>query len=447
MSTREKVRTIVAQAEGTPLPPEPGPSKQQGLMTGQRNIPRGHEFDARSLKPLSRALFSASVSLGHAVTAYKEFARVKSSSVSPDGMLGGRGYVMGVKDVRARLQDACELLSAITDTLYDEINAPHWKPKMADLSENEAEDISELVDEAGQVIADPEAFGEKEIDEVESRNDGDGKEEKDTGSKIPETGGTETQPAVPFGSADQVKQASMDRWKTAKASKKANSSVPVTTLPGPRVDHLDRGEQTGPGGSFNEDEPLVDGWDNGPREGDYTSVFAESGVPDANTDDTPTDANDFGVGYGAKGDASEGYGTTAPDGRGVVGPSSDVPTDPGAKTRDDEEGANPYLDGIERNLWGSAGLPEAGPPARSDYYEGDKGNQFNVDVHATSELLLGESELPGQSSQYNYQQDLPNSGEFDERQDVPYVKYDWTIHDYRNDPQDLYQYEKVEPNA
>lgn len=76
MTTGRRVRTIVAQVEGTPILPE---SEDQGTpKAGSRNIPKGHEFDARALKPLSRALFSTSVALGNAVTAYKEFARIKS---------------------------------------------------------------------------------------------------------------------------------------------------------------------------------------------------------------------------------------------------------------------------------------------------------------------------------------------------------------------------------
>lgn len=428
MSAGLKVRTIVAQVEGTPFPPESAPSPGG---SGARQIPKGHEFDARSLKPLSRALFSASVALGHSVAAYKEFARVKSSSVSPDGMLGGRGYVMSVKDVRGQLQQACETLSAITDTLFDEITAPHWKPKLAELDDNESEDISELVGEASHAIEDPEAYGEKDIKEVESRNN---KGEKSQASKLPETGGLDTSPAEPFaagsGGPDGMKTASSDLY--WKASKLANSSLPVTTLPGPRVDHLDRGEQTGPGGSYNQDEDSVDGWGNGPREGDYTSVWANSSVPDSNTEPTETSARDFGIGYGAEGEGIQN--------KGVPGPSSTTPGDPGRKLQDDSWD-NPYLDNFTRNLFGMAELPDTGPPARSDYYQGDKGNQFNVNV--------ADSELPGQSnSTFDYDRDTPNEGGVYEKQDVPYLKFDWTTHNYRNDPQDLYQYDnKVETNG
>jgi hypothetical protein len=412
MTTGRRVRTIVAQVEGTPVPPESPEEQQGGSKSGARNIPKGHEFDARALKPLSRALFSTSVALGNAVTAYKEFARIKSSSVSPDGMLGGRGYVMPVKEIRGQLQQACELLSAVTDTLFDEMNGPHWKPKLAELDENEAEDISELLGEAAHAVQDPESVGQEGIDEIESRNDG---KAEGGSSKVPETGGPETSTAKPMNTRDMQ-------------ARRANSSLPVSTLPGPRVDHLDRGEQTGPGGSYNVDDGGGDEISDldKPREHAYISMFARSGLPDSNEDPTPTDANDLGIGYGAKGKGVENVGDK--------GPSSGLPGSPGPGRSD--EGVTPYMDGIERNLWAaSSSLPDTGPVSRSDYYDGDKGNQFNVSVH-------GQSEIPGDNpSIYNYDRDTPNSGAVLERQDVPYVKYDWTTHNYRNDPQDLYRYD------
>jgi len=103
--------------QNAPPPPPGGPSK--------RNIPTEHAYDPKALKPMSKALYAASVALGHSLAAYREFSRVKSATVSPDGMLGGRGYVMGIRDMRQRMYDASEALSAVVDTLHDEINAPH----------------------------------------------------------------------------------------------------------------------------------------------------------------------------------------------------------------------------------------------------------------------------------------------------------------------------------
>lgn len=503
---------VIAREEGVAPPLPVGEDAGSGDGSLKRNIPAKHDFDPRALKPLARALFSSSVALGHSVTAYKEFTRLKSSSISPDGMIGGRGYVLKVRDLRAKLQQACELLSSITDTMYDEIQAPHWRPRLGELGANEAEDITEFIDEASEVLDDPEAFGEKELDEVEKQNDGPGgtpddvrwKEtpegKADEASQVP-TGGEVGNEAKPFGKAAPAKEAS---------TKTANSSVSPSTLPGPRVDHFDPGNRTGPGGSYNKDEPAVqDDWGRSDGVGndyDYESdwsnnlldksasgfvwgltasgaAWGQTALPDANHDTTETDANDFGLGYGAKGKGTGGYGTKAPDGKGVYGPSSDLPSDPGAPTRDTEEGSGPYLDGVERNVWACAGgkcncggtcsckskLPtdDQPPVARSDYFEGDKGNQFNVNVHNGESLpgaglpakdtpltprpahqgehMFSESKMPGDGTPalYNYDRDTPDVGHTYERQDVPYVKYDWNTPNYRNDLQDVFNYEDV----
>lgn len=456
MTTKQLVRTIVAREEGLPLAPPQG--NEGGSL--KREIPKSHEFEARALKPLARALFSTSVALGHSVTAYKEFARIKSASISPDGMLGGKGYVLKVSEVRAKFQAACELLSALTDTLHDELQGPHWKPKLADLSPNEAEDIAELMSESDEAMQDPEQYGDREVAEIEKKNDGPGgapktkkmldriqdAEESNTpsgASKLPGSGGNATSQAAPPGEQARVKQAA---WKAS------NSSVPVTTLPGPRVDHLDRGEQTGPGGSYNVDEPLVDDpW--GRTEGSPPKTqntiwgseapLAQSGMP--NDPDTRTEAFDFGLGYGANGQGAGGYGTKNPDGKGVFGPQSGLPNDPTGTTTD--SGGVPLdhgqTDSTHTATWGSSALSELpsdgpDPVARSDYFEGDKGNMTNAPLHGNRGFAT--SELPaGPSVNYNSDRNLPNTSQTFEQQAVPYVKRDWATKNDRNDLQDLYR--------
>jgi hypothetical protein len=487
VNSSEKVKTVIAREEGLPLPP---PSSGEGSAL-RREIPKNHEYDLRALRPLARALFSSAVALGHAVTAYKEFTRIKSSSISPDGMLGGKGYVLRVKEIRSKLQSACEELSAITDTLHDELHAPHWKKDAEGLGEEEAEDVAELLEETDEVLEDPERYGDKELKEIEGApktkgmkdkiKEEEDKDHKGDASSLPGGGSQETSQARPPGEASKHKEAT--DWKTPSAwARFANSSLPVNTLPGPRVDHLDRGEQTGPGGSYNRDEPPVeDDWgrtDGVDDEYVYRSeqenelnrtstlpLWGESGLP-ADTE-TRTEARDFGVGFGAKGEGSEGYGTTSPDGRGVWGPQSGLPHDPTAPTKDPSGGSIPYQDGMSRNFWGTVSeseLPFDGPDpvARSDYYDGNKGNQFNLSLHGESGLpgtlpdakptpvtprpshlhehMFADSGLPGDEGvPYSYDKDLPNVGEKYERQDVPYIKYDDSVHDNRNDTQDLYR--------
>ena len=68
------------------------------------------------------------------------------------------------------------------------------------------------------------------------------------------------------------------------------------------------------------------------------------------------------------------------------------------------------------------------PVARSDYYTGLKGNDFNG--------VLGESLLPndGGGASYNSTKPAgPNLGYKYERPDVPYVKFDYTTKQMRPD--------------
>lgn len=176
------------------LPPVTGASELPGGGggPGKRNIPKDHPYDPRSLKPLSQMLWAMSVSLGHALTAYRKFTRLKSSTISPDGMLGGRGYVMQVKEIRDKLHDACENLSAISDTIHDEINAPHWEPKMGELDPNEALDVRKFIQESQQILQNPEEDAEEEMEAIEdSTNAAPGE-----GAEVPGQPGAEMQPGA-----------------------------------------------------------------------------------------------------------------------------------------------------------------------------------------------------------------------------------------------------------
>lgn len=302
----------------------PSDPAEQGVS--QRNIPKDHPFDPRALKPMAKALWASSVSLGHALTAYRYLSRVKSATVSPDGMLGGRGYVMEVSAMRRKLHEACEILSQVSDTIYDEINGPHWKPKLALLDENEAEDVERFVEESRENLDAPTQDAEKEITEIEREND-------EPSSEVPTAGQEQGEVEPPT----RQKQAARRRraWFTGMGDATNNPDA----LSGPRVDHRGPAEGDGPWGSYNRDEPPVqDDWSESEGrwfgEYDYPSEWdndlhdhqGESALP--NDPATPTEGDSFGLGW-AEGDAVYDYGSRSPGG-GVAGPSSGLPDDPGS---------------------------------------------------------------------------------------------------------------------
>jgi hypothetical protein len=545
------------------------PSSQNGsgsedlTSAGKRNIPKDHEFQARALKPLSKAFWASTVALGHTLTAYRHLSRLKSTTVSPDGLMGGRGYVMKLADMRQKLFEASEALSAISDTMFDEINAPHWKPKLAQLDPSDQEDVTRFVEEAQDVMENPEGEAEDEIDEIEGESESEDEPEepksKKRKKKKPKTDDAEGEGASGLPTADasqaegevhgddvpgRTKEASWksrssgmsDRaWvhefytdptrpgciasvetplaeqlaqaiyvvppkKASRSLEKANSSEPVAELPGgPRVNHLGPGTGTGDYGDFNESESpaendlsraaaaaaraptadeIEDWWEHTSpgetkgiaralkltthqfgrwnaqdwekvmdyyvrvEEGDHRGYQrwrnlsamwkapeASAGIPDSNSDDTPTEAWDFGIGYGARGEGAGGYANPSGEGngtKGVWGPQSGLPGTVPQSAGDSAGDSTPEIGALHRQaqdaLYGRLPQDVAGDVARSDYYSGPKDNLVSI----------GTSEMPTPEDTHSESgQDLLNTYYTLDDVDTGYERYDFTTHTIR----------------
>ena len=126
-----------------------------------RDIDDDFSFNPKQVKPLACALRSLLMALGHAMSGYQRFTKIKSRLISPDGMLGGKGYILKIKDIRSMLMNSVEVLSAVTDTLYDEINAPHWEPATQD------KDVSEVLEDVEDIREDPEDYAREEEAEAD----------------------------------------------------------------------------------------------------------------------------------------------------------------------------------------------------------------------------------------------------------------------------------------
>lgn len=262
----------------------------------KRDIPKDFPYDPKALKPLSKALFAASVALGHTLAAHKHFSQVKSPSVSPDGRIGGRGYILAMNEVRRKLWEASEALSAVSDALHDEINAPHWKPKLALLDENDREDVSRFVDEAREVLENPGDEAEEEIEEIDKENDEEDEDEA-KGSKLPEGGEPTSQVKEEPTQAKEARRkcarlttyedlrAEAENWDPAdraefeqqnEAWRQSILSGLDSQTGGPRVDDRDPGAGDGPFGSFNPEEDITSdswGYDGGARGYAYPSEW------------------------------------------------------------------------------------------------------------------------------------------------------------------------------
>lgn len=125
----------------------------------ERNMDKSHKFNKKCAKDLARVLRATLMSLGHAMSAYSVFAKIKSRDISPDGNLGGRGYIMEIKSMRRQYMNVVEALSALSDTIYDEINEDHWAEAVEKLTAKILKDVE-------QIKEDPENWAEEAEEEI-----------------------------------------------------------------------------------------------------------------------------------------------------------------------------------------------------------------------------------------------------------------------------------------
>jgi hypothetical protein len=125
------------------------------------------EFRPKNIKPLAETLRATLLALGHALSAYTSFTRIKSAQVSPDGALGGKGYIQKIAEMRRAYMNACEALSALSDTLYDEIHAPHWDPAYQAQDARERDKVQDIMQDVEELRRDPEAKAEEEEEKMD----------------------------------------------------------------------------------------------------------------------------------------------------------------------------------------------------------------------------------------------------------------------------------------
>lgn len=103
------------------------------------------DYDPSKASVLKKALHNVNVSLGTLISAMKELSILRGSDVTPDGMLGGKGFIMPFKEVKAKINTAITELSDVTDTLADELTNPKWG--LSDSERRKVKKENEIVEE------------------------------------------------------------------------------------------------------------------------------------------------------------------------------------------------------------------------------------------------------------------------------------------------------------
>jgi hypothetical protein len=141
------------------------------VAPSERQIGDDFNYSPKNLKPLAKVMRSSLAALGHTLSAYNTFAKIKSARVSPDGNLGGKGYIQKIADMRKQYMNIVEALSALTDTLYDETNAPHWAALSRQEDPEDRKEVRELIEDAEQIRDNPQTWAEEEMAEEFDQDD------------------------------------------------------------------------------------------------------------------------------------------------------------------------------------------------------------------------------------------------------------------------------------
>lgn len=126
-----------------------------------------YKYNIDELSKLKEVLESSVDGLEKLHQAYSLFSPIPSPAISPDGKLGGAGYVQRISDIKASFIECINALSDINDTLADELNNPLWIDL---LPSEEKEDIEELLEEKEKIeekVGEDDILIDSEIEDLE----------------------------------------------------------------------------------------------------------------------------------------------------------------------------------------------------------------------------------------------------------------------------------------
>lgn len=126
----------------------------------RREISDDFKYDKKKIKHLKHILHNVNIAVGTLVSALNEFSRVKGPDISPDGLLGGLGYIMPLKGVKETLNNSIHLLSDVSDSIADELTNPHWNAE-------DDKDVKELLKEKEDVEEKAEEMNEEGVPNTE----------------------------------------------------------------------------------------------------------------------------------------------------------------------------------------------------------------------------------------------------------------------------------------
>ncbi len=109
------------------------------------------DFNENGLKSIVKTYDCLATAFASMSAAANVFNKIKSSQISPDGKIGGTGFILEIKSIRNAMSEVVNNISGLIDTFYDEINSPYWQKKNFEDPEKKQE-IDNIKERADNVI-------------------------------------------------------------------------------------------------------------------------------------------------------------------------------------------------------------------------------------------------------------------------------------------------------
>jgi hypothetical protein len=130
--------------------------------TLRRSIPDDYTYNAKKLKHLKAILHNVSVALGTLSSAHQEMSRIKGPEISPDGLLGGVGYIIPLQEIKQTLNSSIHGLSNVADCIADELTNPRWNVEDDKEVKELIKEKEKATDKIDDTIEDPEGQDSEE---------------------------------------------------------------------------------------------------------------------------------------------------------------------------------------------------------------------------------------------------------------------------------------------
>jgi hypothetical protein len=150
----------------------------------RREIPEDFTYNPKKLKHLKHILHNVSIALGTLTSALNEFSRVKSPEISPDGKLGGIGYVIPVNEIKQAINTSVHSLSNVADCIADELTNPRWNAEKDSEVKELIKEKDDAVDKVEETPAIDDDINSEDIVTLEDENKPEDNEKKAHGSQV-----------------------------------------------------------------------------------------------------------------------------------------------------------------------------------------------------------------------------------------------------------------------